>query len=122
VPTSFVGFRRQHCLVATALLDEGEGRGLRSPCSSLVPTSFVGRLLPLIQRRQHCLVVTVHLDDGPVALFFGDGVLAALSLIEMALFLGKSVLAALYLGECRTPVAGILVTHACESGLAVLAP
>jgi hypothetical protein len=38
------------------------------------------------------------------------------------LFVGKSVLAALSLSECRTPVAGVLVTQARESGLAVLAP
>jgi hypothetical protein len=38
------------------------------------------------------------------------------------LFLGKSVLTALSLGECRTPVTGVLVTQARKSGLAVLAP
>jgi hypothetical protein len=47
-------------------------------------------------RRQHCLVTT--------------------------LFVGKSVLAARSLGECRTLVAGVLVTQAHDSGLAVLAP
>ena len=43
----FVAFRCQHCLMATALLDECEGHGLCSPCGSLVPTLFVGRLRPL---------------------------------------------------------------------------
>ena len=38
------------------------------------------------------------------------------------MFVGKSVLAALSLSKCRTPVAGVLVTQARESGLAVLAP
>ena len=133
MPTLCSSFRRQHSLMATALLDDCEGRGLRSPCSSLMPTSFVGRLRPLIQycqrlrlpsrdRRQHFLVAMVHLDDGPVSLFYGEGLLAVLSLIKMALFHGKSVIAVLYLGECRTPLAGVLVTHASESGLAVLAP
>jgi hypothetical protein len=64
----------------------------------------------------------MHLDKGPVALFFCEGVLLALSLIKMALFLGKSVLAALSLGECRTPVAGVLITQARKSGLTVLTP
>jgi hypothetical protein len=39
-----------------------------------------------------------------------------------AFVLGKSVLAALCLGECRTPLTGILVSQARESGLAVLVP
>ena len=64
----------------------------------------------------------MHRDNGPVVLFFCKGVLSALSLIEMTLFLGKSVLTALSLGECRTPVTGVLVTQARKSGLAVLAP
>ncbi len=104
--TAFVGLRRQHCLVAMALLDECEGRGLPSPCGS-----SVGRLYQLCKLRlhlscnlrQYCLVAT----EG------------ALSLIEVVFFLGTSVLAALSLG---TPVTGVLVTQARESGLAVLVP
>jgi hypothetical protein len=48
-----------------------------------------------------------------------EGVRLALSLIEVAFFLGTRVLAALSLG---TPVTGVLITQARESGLAVLAP
>ena len=56
---------RAHCgqqgppcsLVATALLDECEGLGLRSLCGRLVPMSVVGL------RRQHCLVATALLDE-----------------------------------------------------------
>jgi len=112
--TAFVGLHHQHCLVATSLLDECKGRGLRSPCGSLVSTLFVGRLhqlreLLLYQScdlRQYCLGAT-------------EGVRSALSLIEVAFFLGTRVLTALSLG---TFVTGILVTQARESGLAVLAP
>ena len=48
-----------------------------------------------------------------------EGVRSVLSLIKVVFFLGTSVLAALSLG---TPVTGVLVTQARESGLAVLAP
>jgi hypothetical protein len=50
-----VGLRRQHCLVATALLVEC--KGLRSPCGRLMTTSVVGL------RRQHCLVATALLVE-----------------------------------------------------------
>ena len=53
---AFAGLRRQQCLVATEILDKGEGLGLRSPCGSLVSTSFVSLC------HQHCLVATALLD------------------------------------------------------------
>jgi hypothetical protein len=55
VPTSVVGLRRQHCLVAMALLVECEG--LRSPCGRLMTTLVVGL------RHQHCLVAAALLVE-----------------------------------------------------------
>ena len=94
VPTLCGGFLRQHSLVTTALLDDCEGRGLCSLCSSLMLPSVVGPLiqyrqrfrLPSRDRREHDHVATVPLS------------------------------------ECCTPLACVLVMHALESGVTVFAP
>ena len=39
--TLYVGLCRQHCILATVLLDKSQGRGLHSPNGRRVPTLFV---------------------------------------------------------------------------------
>jgi hypothetical protein len=118
VTTSVVGLRRQHCLVATALLDECEG--LRSLC---------GRLMLCLGK---C---------GPLSFFCGEGVLVAPCLGECgppACFLGLSVLRGSLIGDglCSlgsrrsmlllslqcTCTAFLLVLHAGKCGLMLQSP
>jgi hypothetical protein len=101
VATLYVSLRRQQSLLATALLDECEGRGLRG--TSVISRLFLPRGCRLSNRRLSL----------PVSLF---------CLIGECLGLRGSHLHTLLLCLQRTSEAFVLVVLAGKSGLALLSP
>ncbi len=99
MPTSFVGLRCQHCLVAMVFLDECEG--LHSLCGRLIMTSVVG-----LHCKHYCPYELgyISLQRGHAPGELGRLLLCRGNCGPLTLFCGKGVLVALFLSECGLPV------------------